>query len=246
MSSKKLQIFKVKDKAESFYTKKDTIFDIPMRLLVVGKSQLSGKSNLLVNLLLRDEYYNKDFKGEDIYIVSPSVDTDDKLKKLVDVKEIPEANLMPDFDEDVIMELYKILEEEYREAVDEGEKPSNKLIVFDDISYKGDLKKKKNGIVAKLFSNGRHINVSCIVTAQKYSDISTSARENCNGAIFFDMSNKQLELVEADVNYTGTKKDFMKMFRDNIGAKHSFIVVNFTNDKANRYLNEFFEPIKEM
>lgn len=243
MADKKLQIYKVRDKAESFYTKKDTIFDIPMRLLIVGKSQLSGKSNLLVNLLLRDEYYNKDFKGEDIYIVSPSVDTDDKLKKLVDVKDIPEHNLMPDFDEDVITELYKMLEEDYREAVDNGEKPANKLIVFDDISYKGDLKKKKNGIVAKIFSNGRHINISCIVTAQKYSDISTSARENCNGAIFFDMSNKQLELVEADVNYTGAKKDFMKMFRDNIGAKHSFIVVNFTNEKDKRYLNEYFHPI---
>jgi hypothetical protein len=214
-----------------------------MRLLIVGKSQLSGKSNLLVNLLLRDEYYNKDFSGDNIYIVSPSVDTDDKLKKLVDVKEIPEENIMTDFDEDVIMELYKILEEEYREAVDNGEKPTNKLIVFDDISYKGDLKKKKNGVVAKIFSNGRHINVSCIITAQKYSDITTSARENCNGAIFFDMSNKQLELVEADVNYTGTKKNFMKMFRDNIGAKHSFIVVNFTNDKDKRYLNEYFQPI---
>jgi hypothetical protein len=243
MTDKKLQIYKVKDEAESFYTKKDLIFDIPMRLLIVGKSQLSGKSNLLVNLLLRDEYYNKDFSGDDIYIVSPSVDTDDKLKKLVKVKDIPEHNLMPDFDEDVIMELYKMLEEEYREAVDNGEKPTNKLIVFDDISYKGDLKKKKNGIVAKIFSNGRHINLSCIVTSQKYSDITTSARENCNGAIFFDMSNKQLELVEADVNYTGTKKDFMKMFRDNIGAKHSFIVVNFTNEKDKRYMNEFFQPI---
>jgi hypothetical protein len=243
MSDKKLQIYKVRDKAESFYTKKDLIFDLPMRLLIVGKSQLSGKSNLLVNLLLRDEYYNKDFNGDDIYIVSPSVDTDDKLKKLVNVKEIPEHNLMPDFDEDVIAELYKMLEEEYREAIENGEKPTNKLIVFDDISYKGDLKKKKNGVIAKIFSNGRHINLSCIVTAQKYSDISSSARENANGAIFFDMSNKQLELVEADVNYTGPKKDFMKMFRGNIGAKHSFIVVNFTNEKDKRYLNEYFQPI---
>ena len=244
MSDKKLQIYKVRDKAESFYTKKDTIFDLPMRLLIVGKSQLSGKSNLLVNLLLRDEYYNKDFDGDDIYIVSPSVDTDDKLKKLVDVKEIPEHNLMETFDEDVIKELYKMLEDEYREAVANGEKPSNKLIVFDDISYSGLLKKNTKGnILSKIFSNGRHINCSCIVTSQKYSDISTSARENANGAIFFDMSNKQLELVEADVNYTGPKKDFMKMFRNSIGAKHSFIVVNFTNEKDKRYLNEYFQPI---
>ena len=244
MSDKKLQIYKVRDKAESFYTKKDTIFDLPMRLLIVGKSQLSGKSNLLVNLLLRDEYYNKDFDGDDIYIVSPSIDTDDKLKKLVNVKDIPEHNLMDTFDEDVIKELYKMLEDEYREAVDNGEKPSNKLIVFDDCSYSGSLKSKaKASIIPKIFSNGRHINCSVIVTSQKYSDISTSARENANGAIFFNCSNKQLELVEADHNYTGAKKDFMKMFRNHIDSKHSFVVVNYTNDKHSRYLNEYFQPI---
>lgn len=245
MTDKRLQIYRVIDKAESFYTKKDLIFDIPMRLLIVGKSQLSGKSNLLVNLLLRDEYYNKDFSGEDIYIVSPSIDTDDKLKKLVDVKEIPEHNLMPSFDEDVIKQLYKNLEEEYREAVDNGEKPTNKLIVFDDCSYSGSLKSKAKGsIIPKIYSNGRHISLSVICTSQKYSDISTSARENANGCIFFNCSNKQLELIEADHNYRiGAKKDFIKMFRNNIDSNHSFIVVNYTNDKHTRYLNEFFQPI---
>lgn len=244
MSNKKLQIYKVRDKAEGFYTKKDTIFDLPMRLLVVGKSQLSGKSNLLTNLILRDEFYNADFKGDDIYIVSPSIHTDDKLIKLVDVKDIPEHNLMSSFDEEVISELYKNLEEEYRDAVNDGDKPTNKLIVFDDCSYSGSLKSRAKGsIVPKIFSNGRHINVSVICTSQKYSDISTSARENCNGAIFFNCSNKQLELIEADHNYTGTKKDFMKLFRDNIGTKHSFVVVNYTNEKDSRYLNEYFEKI---
>lgn len=244
MNDKKLKILKVKDKAESYYTKKDTIFDLPMRLLVVGKSQLSGKSNLLTNLILRDEFYNNDFEGDDIYIVSPSIHTDDKLIKLVDVKDIPEHNLMDTFDEDVITELYKNLEEEYREAVSDGEKPTNKLIVFDDCSYSGSLKSRaKASIIPKIFSNGRHINVSVIVTSQKYSDISTSARENCNGAIFFNCSNKQLELIEADNNYTGSKKEFMKMFRDNIGTKHSFVVVNYTNEKDSRYLNEYFEKI---
>jgi len=245
MNNKKLQIYKVRDKAEGFYTKKDTIFDLPMRLLVIGKSQLSGKSNLLTNLILRDEFYNGDFKGDDIYIVSPSIHTDDKLMKLVDVKEIPEHNLMDAFDEDVIKELYKNLEEEYRDAVNDGEKPTNKLIVFDDCSYSGSLKSKsKASIIPKIFSNGRHINCSVICTSQKYTDISTSARENCNGAIFFNCSNKQLEVIEADHNYNGTKKEFMKMFRDNIGTKHSFVVVNYTNEKDSRYLNEYFEPIK--
>ena len=110
----KYSIYKVIDKAESYYTKKDIIFDLPMRLLIVGKSQFSGKSNLLVNLMCRDEFYNKDYAGEDIYIVSPSIYSDAKLEKLVKVKNIPETNLMEEYDEEILIALYDLLEQEYK------------------------------------------------------------------------------------------------------------------------------------
>jgi hypothetical protein len=244
MSNRKLQIYKVIDGAENFYTKKDKIFDIPFRLLIVGKSQLSGKSNLLVNLLLRDEFYNLDFKPEDIYLVSPSATTDDKLIKFIQVKDIPESNIMDNFDEDVIAELYKMLEEEYEDDVKEKVKPSNKLLVLDDMSFGGALKKKSNGILAKIFSNGRHINLSIIVTAQKYTDIATSARENCSGAIFFNCSTKQLELISADHNYANKKQAFINSFRRVMSDRHSFFVVNYSNPKESRYMDTNFEPIE--
>jgi hypothetical protein len=240
---KNLQIYKVKDKAETYYTQKDIIFDIPFRLLIVGKSQLSGKSNIVINLLLRDEFYNNDFKGENIYIVSPSISNDAKLKKLIEVKDIPEENLFYEYDEDVLKSFYKIQEEEYEEAVRDGEKPKNKLILFDDMSFNGDLKSKTHGIINKIFSNGRHINLSIITTAQKYTDLLTASRENANGAIFFNCSNKQLELIEADHNYLGNKKEFMTMFRKALEDKHAFFVVNYTNPKEQRYLDKNFDII---
>jgi hypothetical protein len=171
----KLSIFKVKDKAETYYTHKKRIFDLPMRLLIIGKSQFSGKSNLVVNLLCRDEYYNKDFAGEDIFIISPSIYSDAKLEKLVKIKNIPEENLYESYDESMITSIYDLLEQEYEENVADKIKPTNKLIVFDDMSFSGVFKKKINGIISKIFSNGRHINLSVITTSQKYSDLSTSA-----------------------------------------------------------------------
>jgi len=240
---KTLSIYKVKDEAETYYTKKDLIFDVPFRLLIVGKSQLSGKSNILVNLLLRDEFYNKDFEGSNIFLVSPSITNDEKLKKIIKVKEIPEENLFLDYDEDILKELYKMLQDEYEEAKANGEKPQNKLIIFDDMSYNGALKSKQHGVINKIMSNGRHINLSCIQTSQKYSDLLTSSRENCNGAIFFNCSNKQLELIEADHNYLGSKKEFMNMFRNVMNEKHSFLVVNYTNPKEQRYLDKNFDVI---
>ena len=241
---KTLSIYKVKDEGESYYTKKDTIFDLPMRLLIIGKSQLSGKSNLLTNLLLRDEFYNKDFDGENIFLVSPSISNDEKLKKIIKIKEIPEENLFMEYDEDILKELYKMLQEEYEEAKANGEKPKNKLIIFDDASYDGGLKSKKHGIINKIFSNGRHIMLSAIITSQKYSDILTSCRLNCNGAIIFNTNNRELEMIETDHNYLDSKKEFTQMFRKAMNEKHSFLVVNYTNPKEQRYLDEKFDVIE--
>ena len=240
---KTLSIYKVKDEADKYYTKKDLIFDTPFRLLIVGKSQLSGKSNILVNLLLRDEFYNKDFDGENIFLVSPSIKNDEKLKKIIKIKEIPEENLFTDYDEDTLDAVYQMLQDEYEEAVANKEKPVNKLIIFDDMSYNGALKSKQHGVINKIFSNGRHIMVSCVLTTQKYSDVLTACRENCNGAIFFNCSNKQLELIEADHNYLDSKKEFMKMFRNVMNVPHSFLVVNYTNPKEQRYLDKNFDVI---
>jgi hypothetical protein len=241
---KTLSIYKVKDEAETYYTKKDLIIDLPMRLLIIGKSQLSGKSNLLTNLLLRDEFYNKDFDGENIFLVSPSITNDEKLKKIIKIKEIPEENLFMEYDEDVLKELYKMLQEEYEEAKANGEKPKNKLIIFDDMSYNGDLKSKKHGIINKIFSNGRHLMISSILTSQKYSDILPACRLNCNGAIIFNTNNRELEMIETDHNYLDSKKEFTQMFRKAMNEKHSFLVVNYTNPKEQRYLDENFDVIE--
>ena len=60
------KILKMKDRGEKHYTAKDRIFDLPFKLIIIGRSQLAGKTNLLGNLLLRKEYYLNDFKGENM------------------------------------------------------------------------------------------------------------------------------------------------------------------------------------
>ena len=53
----KFDILRVKDKSDSYTTKMERIFDLSMRLIIVGKSQLSGKSTVIFNLFLRNKYY---------------------------------------------------------------------------------------------------------------------------------------------------------------------------------------------
>lgn len=241
---KHLEIYKVIDKADSYYTKKDLIFDLPLRIGIIGASQRSGKSSVIVNLVCRDEFYNKDFKGENIYIISPSIENDLKLKKMIEVKDIPDHNLFTEYDEGLLEELYDMLAEDYKNSVDSGEIPTNKLIIMDDLSYSGALKNKTHGIISKLFCNGRHILVSTLLTSQKYSDLLTTCRENLNGAILFSCSNKQLDLIEQDHNFLKNKKDFNNMFRDATKEKHSFFVVNYTNGE-DLYQDSNFNFIKK-
>jgi hypothetical protein len=236
-------ILKVKDKNEKHYIDKFPLSDLPGRIIIIGKSMLSGKTNFLVNLLLRPEavFYKDDFKGENIYLISGSTKNDAKLKTLIEQKEI--ENIFTEYDETQVEALYEMIQEEFEEAIEENKVPNSSLIIFDDMSFSGVFKGKDFGIINKIFSNGRHINLSCIVTSQKYTNINTSIRENSTMGIFFNCSDKQLDVITEDVNYVTTKKEFKKKFREVTAEKHSFMVVNFTNDKEYMYMDSKFQPI---
>ena len=67
---KNYKILKVRDKTDNYYTTVPNLFDLPFKLLINGKSQLSGKTTIILNLLLNPEFgYDKLFNGENIFIV---------------------------------------------------------------------------------------------------------------------------------------------------------------------------------
>lgn len=247
---KPVKIYKMKDKNESLYIDKGDMFNLPMKLLVVGKSQISGKSNFLCNLLLQDDsrLYKNNFKGEDIYIFSGSIQNDEKIKCLIEYFDIPESNLFSEFDEDILDTIYEMRKEEFILKQENKEKPNHFLIILDDMSFGGNLKSKSNGAISKAFCNGRHILCSVILTSQKLTDILSVCRENATGGIFFSCSEKQLDILEADNNYLevgdkNPKKLFRQMFRESTKEKHSFFVVNYSNPYESLYMNKNFLPI---
>lgn len=230
-------ILKVKDITDTYYTKVPIIFDLPFRLAIIGKSQISlGKTSIILNLLLRDKYYKKYFKGDNIYIITNNK-LDNKLKILREEKEIPDCNVM-EFDEERLEILYEILEEEF----DEEEKKQNRLIIFDDVAYSNGLKGSQVGIMSKMAMNGRHMNLSQIYTSQKYSLVGTNIRTQLTGALIGGVSAKELDLIEQDLNFLENKKEFIKMFRQNT-KNRDFLVVNFSNEFKDRYMDKNFKPI---
>ena len=194
-------------------------------------------------MLLLPEYYSNDFEGKNIFVISPSINSDPKLATLCSEKEIPDKNTFDFYDEELVEAIYNMIEEEYIETVEKKKKPPNFLIFFDDMSYSGIFKSKNFGIINKIFSNGRHINLSVIMTAQKATDCPTNAFENLTMGIFFSCSDRQLDKIEHDVNYQSNKKVFKTKFREITSEPHSFLCVNFSNKPDEMYLDKNFEPV---
>ena len=229
------EILKAKDPSDKIFIDKSPLFNIPFKIAIVGKSQISlGKSTIVMNLLLRKKFYRDNFKGEDIFFISPNK-LDKKLKIVMEELDVPKSNFM-DCDEAMLEELYEYLEELFLDG-----ETQPKLLVFDDCAYDGSLKNTQSGIIAKIVMNGRHANISSIFTTQKYSLIGTPIRTNLTGAMIGNLNNKELELLEADMNFMENgKKDFFKMMRRYTKGR-DFVVFNFTNKDL--YLDKNFNPI---
>jgi len=236
---KDYSILKVNDHTDSYYTKKSDIFDLPFRLLIVGKSFLSGKSTVILNLLLREKFFKNDFDGDNIFIVSNNA-MDNKMRILKKEKDVDAGNFM-EFSEENLDAIYEEVEERALEAINDGKKPPNSLIVIDDVAFSGGLREKINGTLSRIFCNGRHINLSIIVTAQKYSQLSTTMRSNCSGAILFNNSMHEVDAMSQDLNYMDSKKEFISLFRKTTRGKNKFMVVNFSEDGI--YQDSEFKPL---
>lgn len=239
---KKYSIYSVKDKNEKKIKKKDGIFDLTHRLLLIGKTQ-SGKGVVATNMCLLPEYYANDFEGEHIYIFSKSLDFDYKTKLMIKQKDIPKQNLFKGLNDDTLGAVLDFIEEQYLEAEENGEKPPHSLIIMDDVME--NLKEKeKDSAVNELFVRGRHLNISTWVFLQYYSRLPIIARTNCNGLVIFELPKKQIDIISEEHNYLDDKKDFYKMYKKATDKKHSFFVINYTNDKEDRYLDSNFEKIE--
>ena len=98
-------------------------------------------------------------------------------------------------------------------------------------------------MIDKLVMNGRHLNISTIFAIQDNFQLSKQTRSNLSGLIIFSLSLKNLESIIDEHNYLSNKKDFVKLFRKATNKKHSFLVINYSNDFKHRYLDTHFLPL---
>ena len=173
--------------------------------LIVGKKG-SGKSTFVLNLLRKKEMYRRHFNN--IFLVSPTAQRDDKFQKLCD--ELKQSNNC--YDECSAETLNEIRErvEKFNDEfladeknIKKNKKPYNLLILDDCISDLNRGSEIKN-IINKMVMNSRHLKLSIWIISQKYKLISTAIRSNSDMLSFFknqnDIEKRALDEFSIDTN----------------------------------------------
>jgi hypothetical protein len=186
----------------------------PFRMYVVGASQ-SGKTNLILNLLTRPEFYGG-YYGQNILVISP---TARNLDKSYQVLGLPPENFYP-CSPDVLSRIFELCKQAKLQNRD-----SPVLIILDDF-----IANRKFAIckeLVELLVQSRHYNVSCMLLSQSYHRVDKTIRLNCSSIVYFKGSNRELEILADDFTPPGmSKRQFMRLISEITNPKYSFLFID--------------------
>jgi hypothetical protein len=218
---------------------------LPSRGIFLAPSAVF-KSTALVDLILRlytDGRGNSCFSR--VFVFSPSVDIDsvwNPVKEFVRVKlgvRDNEKCFFETFDHDA---LERIVDDQHKMTIALKEKKGNKklfniLIVVDDFSDDpAVLHNQGKNVLNTLFTRGRHQNISCWVSAQKLTTISTVIRTQtqfyCIGRL---RSQKELQSLLEEISATHPVKTLQRLYDIATQQDHGFLYVNLSTNPPTFY-----------
>ena len=199
---------------------------IPFSICLVGASN-SGKTTLLLNLL---EQYSDKFRAQDVILISPSIDLDDKLD-MINCKWKYNK-----FNEEVID---STVDQQKNIKKFEPNKLPNLLVILDDCLQTGAF--NHHGVIETAFVRLRHYNISLICTSQKYSGLSRTIRLNCKSLIIFEPYNmSEFDHILDENSDKYTRKKYKAMMDHVFSKPFAFLLINNTErDKSKRYIDSF-------
>lgn len=185
------------------FMKMGVILSHPFSACLIGGTG-SGKTNLLVNMLTRKEFYKGYFK--DIFIFTPSP-SDGMLEHLISEGVVDEDHIIS---EDMIEELNSLIKSQEEECKKSFKRSRRTLVIFEDVSSNHKLMNSKS--FKKCFVQNRHLNMSCFALFHKYKILPRMCRLNSHGIFFFKSSNSENEAISEDHCPPGmTKQKFLDM-----------------------------------
>jgi len=182
---------------------------------------------------------------ERIFVFSPSVDIDSAWMPVKEYVRITlgvrdeEQCFFHEFDHAAIN---KIVEDQHKLTIKMKEKKGNKklfniLIVIDDFSDDPSvLHSQGKNVLNTLFTRGRHQNISCWVSAQKLTTISTVIRTQtqfyCIGRM---RSQKELQSLLEEISATYPVKTLQRLYDLATQQEHGFLYINLSTNPPEFY-----------
>ena len=198
----------------------------PSTIMISGKSG-SGKTNLMLSLLTRKEFYGSYF--HQTLIFSPTAGEMDDTYNVLD---IPKDNFRKDFtptDLDDIIESRRELIK--KKGIEWVAKNNRLLIIMDDII--ADRSFLMSSQALKTFAMMRHFLVQIFVLTQSYNKIPRALRLNVNALMVFPASRSELNVLLDEITPdTHAKKEFEGLIRDATSEQYSFLYINYHAKKG--------------
>jgi hypothetical protein len=231
-----VQILPVKD---GYAAKKikHWLWDLPARLALVGRSEASGKTTWLLNMLLRF-YDPSPWKGKNIYIISGTATADRKVKMLQGSLGIPNENIFGRYSDATLTKIYDNIKKQHATNPDE-----HSLVLLDDVTQY--LQASNNGgTLGEMAFAIRHQLGSVVLLTQKWTMVPTGLRENLSGAVVWGCAQRQVSALANDLNRFDTAAAFHRMVKNcTTGHPHNFLVVRLNKPVSEMYLDTNFNPV---
>ena len=179
----------------------------------------SGKSNLISNLMLRDEYF-KDLFPNGTYIVSPTILQDLTSSHLREYADFVET----EYSEHLIKEIMENIMGG-SDPLDQDEERGMSCVILDDILG---LIKQVNSVCNRLASTCRHLRSVVFFSLQAVKGLPATIRSNLSMTlIFYQPSKKQFHDVVELHSLMGGEQNFIRCYDEATSVKYGYLICDW-------------------
>jgi|TARA_R110001592_G_scaffold18564_3_gene76885 hypothetical protein len=174
----------------------------------------SGKSVVISNLVLRDEFMRGLF--EEIIIISPTIHSDSTARFLIN--EVGKDKVYEAYSEQIIQDLIDSVKDKDRHERE------MKLIILDDVI--GSIP-KFNSLVYNLTSKARHWSISMIISSQNLRELPPVCRNNTTHWAFFRSGNlKEIGKMMEEMGSLGSPDNCYSLYCTCVEEPHKFMYID--------------------
>ncbi len=222
------------EEENKFLKKVDDIDDVlpqhPFFFAILAQRN-SGKTTLLVNLLMNGDMYGGKF--DYVHIWSPTIHIDGNWKKL----KLNKERTHTDYETD---DFSNLLQE-----IEEGEMEGSHLIVIDDMTEKIKDDRNMRLDIEKLAFKARHWNVSVIIVSHQLKFLSAATRTSISDLILFNIqSATELDKLIEENRGLLSKKEFLRIYNEAVKEPYGFLYIKRKEPLEKRFRKGFDQILK--